>query len=48
MRSKRENTYGVPARTLTDAHYGRITHGRRAPPHGQDQDALRPPKAVLP
>ena len=48
MRSKRENTYGVPARTLTDAHHGRITHGRRTTPHGQDQNAPRQPQAALP
>ncbi len=48
MRSKRENTYGVPARTRTDAHHGRTTHGRRTTPHGQHQDAPRPSLAVLP
>ena len=42
MRSKRETTYGVPARTLTDAHHGRTMQ------HVQDQDALRQPQAVLP
>ena len=48
MRAKRENTYGVPARTLTDAHHGRVTHGRSDTPHLQHQDASRQPQAALP
>lgn len=48
MCSKRENTYGVPARILTDANRGRITHGRRTTQHVQDQDAPQQSQAVLP
>ena len=42
MRSKRENTYGVPARTLTDAHHGRPTLVV------QEHDGPRQPHAALP
>ena len=47
MRSKRENTYGVPARSLTDAHHGRTTHSGRTQ-DVQNQDAPRQPQAILP
>ncbi len=42
MRAKRKNTYGVPARTLTDAHHGRTTQ------HVQNQNAPPQPQAALP